>query len=152
MKSTTKGADMNRYAEVTRDEVPAHSFRYGQRASVFEFDVDSDAYAVCTTAAHENDDRTFSDVLVAHFLFTDEARARSTAASLSREGADNGPVTLVHPKGVFLSIPYFRVRYENAVTRAPVETCVMSEPKAREFADVLNARGLNAETIEVGRR
>lgn len=80
------------YSEIERDAMPSGSFRYGQLASVESVDAPLDAWLVCTTCAHFEDDETWRTVLVVHFIFRDESEARSTASSLSRED-----VTLVRP-------------------------------------------------------
>jgi hypothetical protein len=81
------------YAEISRSEVPAGSFVYGQLASVDGLDAPLDRWLVGTACAHENADGSFSDVVCVHFIKGDEAEARETAADLAR----NHKTTLIAP-------------------------------------------------------
>ena len=75
---------------ISRDEVPAGSFRYGQLASVEGFDVDPDYWAVCTDGCWREDGRK---VIVAHFLHLTGEDALQCAANLS----DSYRVVIVRP-------------------------------------------------------
>lgn len=84
------------YTEISRDEVPPGSFRYGQLASEPDFAVKPHLWAVCTPCAKpkneaDNGASGFDTVLVAHFLSSSEQTAREIAEGLS------GEVTLVRP-------------------------------------------------------
>jgi hypothetical protein len=84
------------YREISRDEVPAHSFRYGQLARVKRFDVPEDVWAVCTEATHFDENEDMSTVLVAHFLHRSADEAREQAERLSSSG-HHGTITVVRP-------------------------------------------------------
>ena len=88
----TAGPCPSRYAEIERAAMPAHSFRYGQLASIEGVDAPADAWLVCTNCAHFEGDVS-TTVLVAHFIRTDESEAREIAADLAR----SNEVTLVRP-------------------------------------------------------
>jgi len=90
------------YHEISREDVPAGSFRYGQFASEPGFAVRANCWAVCTDCSKARDETGragFDTVLVANFVFESEDNARYCAAKLA-ESEQVGRITLVRPYGV----------------------------------------------------
>jgi len=83
------------YSEISRDDVPAGSFVYGQLASIEALDAPDDAWLVATDCAHFDEGSTTSwrNVLCVHFIHRLESDARHAAEQL----APAHVTTLVRP-------------------------------------------------------
>ena len=87
------------YRMISRKDVPAGSFAYGQLAADQSFAVKPERWAVCTNCYRpkneaDNGASGFNTVLVAHFTFDSEADAIKCATNLR----DSGEVTVVRPE------------------------------------------------------
>lgn len=113
---------MHDFPIITRSEVPADSFRYGQLASFEGLDVPGAAWLVCTSCSKplneaDNGLSGFRSVLVVHFMHRSKAEALLAAQLVS--GA-----TIVAPDG------WSRER-EALELREEAEACSAAELRAR---------------------